>query len=400
MSCVYLKTRKTGRKNRVQSQDETAKGTSTPTLLNDLSIPTTGLTTGDPRVPSYTSQAELNVNNPAFWNAAAGSSLTGQHYPNSFDMVTMDLDEFLAASPVTTFLNGSPLPESATGQDFFSYSSRLNQPFGQNSMPNQHLGSYSSVASSAGEPLSRQDSHLAPKIFSAGGPRSNESDSLQTALQLMADLSLRDKAARASILSTSAIQDMLKCNQEAINTISQIVCALSGNDGYVVVLLSLSISKILNSYVAAARSICTNDNGSTSPHLLNENSRSSSNDSNVTKAEQYPSPAATWSSPPTRHSSISDVVKVKEANAMLAQQILCELYQVQALITQLGDRGLSTSESENEEMLAQIDPESGCANDPFSQAVMLRVDKELRQRLAALSLNLTEGIKQYWSMSM
>ena len=73
---------------------------------------------------------------------------------------------------------------------------------------------------------------------------------------------------------------------------------------------------------------------------------------------------------------------------------------MQALITQLGDRGLSTSEAEIEEMLAQIDPESGCANDPFSQAVMLRVDKELRQRLAALSLNLTEGIKQYWSMSM
>ncbi|PPJ57405.1 hypothetical protein CBER1_01402 [Cercospora berteroae] len=348
MSCVYLKTRKTGRKNRVQSQGDTAKSASTQTLLNDLSIPTTGITTSDPRVPSHPSQTELSVNNPAFWNAAAGSNLAAQHYPNSFDMVTMDLDEFLAASPVTTFLNGSPLPESATGHNFFSYSSRLNQTFGQTSTSNQHPDSYSSVASSAGEPLSRQGSHVASKIFSAGGTRFNESDSLQTALQLMADLSLRDNAARDSILSTSAIQDMLKCDQEAINTISQIICSLSSNDGYVVVLLSLSISKILNSYVAAARSICTNDNGSTSPHLLNENSRSSSNDSNVAKAEQYPSPAATWSSPPTRHASINDVIKVKEANAMLAQQILCELYQVQALITQLGERGMSTSELENE----------------------------------------------------
>ncbi|RYP66988.1 hypothetical protein DL771_007484 [Monosporascus sp. 5C6A] len=214
---------------------------------------------------------------------------------------------------------------------------------------------------------------------------SEQPDCLKTALRLMGDLSCRESPLSASPTPTgyehqaAPLQTIIEKNREAIETISAMLQFACSQDGYFLVVVSLVISKVLSGYAAAARVPSTVENDKQS--LSTPVSASSSRWPTIT-AERIPTPP----------------LKTEEIDPMTAQRVLNELYRVQGLIDQLASKVQLCARRNNsfssEDSL--LDNDTTPTSFPFSATVLSQLTSELRKRLSALSLELIDGLRQYW----
>ncbi|RYP27315.1 hypothetical protein DL767_007739 [Monosporascus sp. MG133] len=213
---------------------------------------------------------------------------------------------------------------------------------------------------------------------------SEQPDCLKTALRLMGQLFCRDSPLSASPTPTgyehqaTPLQTIIEKNREAIETISAMLQFACSQDDYFLVVVSLVVSKVLSGYAAAARvPSVENDKQSLSTPV----SASSSRWSTIT-AERTPTPP----------------LKAEEIDPMRAQRVLNELYRVQGLIDQLASKvrlraGRNNSFSSEDSLL---DNDTIPTTFPFSATMLSQLISELRKSLSTLSLELIDGIRQYW----
>ncbi|RYP06859.1 hypothetical protein DL764_002907 [Monosporascus ibericus] len=214
---------------------------------------------------------------------------------------------------------------------------------------------------------------------------SEQPDCLKTALRLMGQLSCRGSPLSASPTPTgyehqaTLLQTIIEKNREAIDTISAMLQFTCSQDGYFLVVVSLVISKVLSGYAAAARVPSAVENDAQS--LNTPVSASSSRWPTIT-AERIPTPP----------------LKTEEIDPMTAQRVLNELYRVQGLIDQLASKVQLCARRNNsfssEDSL--LDDDTLPTTFPFSATVLSLLTSELRKRLSTLSLELIDGLKQYW----
>ncbi|RYP90778.1 hypothetical protein DL770_003111 [Monosporascus sp. CRB-9-2] len=377
-TCQYLVTQRTGRKFR-RRNSENVQNNATP-----------GQTTTPPSSTSPYSPGEVE--------ATAGVSFLD----SPFITLNTSLDDFIASLPTPPSLslpatpnqNNPSQPNIPPEYTHESYAAS-NCPLNQADIP---LPSYEEPLYTSNEtgldPLeygldalacsfqTSQLSQLGATPNLNGG--SEQPDCLKTALHLMGQLSCRESPLSASPTPTgyehqaTPLQTVIEKNREAIETISAMLQLACSQDGYFLVIVSLVVSKVLSGYAAAARMPSgENDKQSLSTPV----SAPSSHWPTIT-AERIPTPP----------------LKTEEIDPMTAQRVLNELYRVQGLIDQLASKvqlcARRNSSFSSEDSL--LDNDTTPTTFPFSATVLSQLTGELRKRLSALSLELIDGLRQYW----
>ncbi len=201
-------------------------------------------------------------------------------------------------------------------------------------------------------------------------------DSLETALRLMRQLSCEEGHLFLASLTTTGhdhqgtelpqlpiVIDKNKKAMEAVRSTLQTTCS---QDGYLLVVVCLVVSKVLSTYASAVRISCA---------LENDRRRSSA-------------------------SAPSTLPENKDPIA--AQWVLDELYQVQASMDQLGAK-MQLWAKRNRTSGSEAFPigndtsHTTMAGFPFSATVLNQLYTEVRKRLSTLSLELIDELKRYWT---
>lgn len=151
------------------------------------------------------------------------------------------------------------------------------------------------------------------------------------------------------------LEEIISDNNDAINTVDCLLQSHDVQDGYCLVIISLIVSKILSRYAAAAQR------------------ETLGNADDAAAFSSGPSPAQSGPKP-------------DEPNPQSVQRILAELYQVQGLIDRFSSK-LQVSVAKTA---------VGLTCSPFSGTVLSQLDAELRKGLSNLSLELIDGLRQYW----
>ncbi|KAL8806441.1 MAG: hypothetical protein Q9182_001356 [Xanthomendoza sp. 2 TL-2023] len=204
-------------------------------------------------------------------------------------------------------------------------------------------------------------------------------DSLETALRLMRQLSCGEDHLSSPDLTTTghhhqaaeppqlhSVIDKNKKAMEAVRSTLQITCS---QDGDLLVVVCMVVSKVLSTYASAVRISCARE-----------------------KDRQMPTASA---------SSTSSGNK----DPMAAQRVLDELYQVQASMDQLGakvQQWAKRNRSPGSEALTSPENDASqspttLAGFPFSPTVLYQLYTQMRKRLSALSLELVDELKRYWT---
>lgn len=385
ISCEYLVTQRTGRKARRRSSTATSSSSRRAPLLPNMS----------PKSPRLDS---LSVD---------GISFLDSPLPKLDDSGLDDFITSLSVAPAFTLPNQEFLSQQNTTLEFtpqdFSFSNPaigladLPLPSRESSMSSQTDSSPDCFDFPLGGPLGPFASNQPTQTSAAtsiSGSSSPEPACLDVALQLMASLSAQDSPHTSSLNQIGSFppqsdkiqstETIIAKNKQVIDTINQILQSSSIQDGYCLVVINLIVSRVLNRYASAARQhpFDTQDNH----NILNN----------------IPTPINTstkWSMGAGGVSS--DPLQNQKINPKTAQRVLSELYQVEGLIDKLSSSmQLCTKRSEilsNGGGFSSSD--SGAAApvaSPFSTAVLGQLDTELRKRLSTVSLELIDGLRQYW----
>lgn len=343
--CQYLVTQRTGRKARSRS-NETSSHTTASTL---------------PTSPS-----------PTFETIMGRSVIDSPH-------MTLDssVDDFIASLSMSPSF-GIPgiCTSGVVGPPFttpeYTYDSQAGSTLSQNDVPLQ----------------SWEDSMSAFAISESIHKQSqiNDADCLKTALQLMAQLSCSDYTLCASPASIGSecswkrhplSQMIISTNKEIIDTVGTILTSTCSQDGYFLFIISMIVSRVLSAYATSA---C-----------------SSYSESDTRSATASPSSSSRRSTTGSER-SIGSSEKAEGMDPKTVQQVLNELYQVEGLINKLSSR-IQQCAKDNRKFGSKpsnSDDDATYAASPFSATVLNQVDTELRERLSNLSLELIEGLRQYW----
>ncbi|KAL9035089.1 MAG: hypothetical protein Q9214_006750 [Letrouitia sp. 1 TL-2023] len=208
---------------------------------------------------------------------------------------------------------------------------------------------------------------------------SQQPDSLETALRLMRQLSCgEDHSLLTSLTATGhdhhateppqlqIVIDKNKKAMEAVRSTLQTMQSTYSQDGYILVVVCLIVSKVLSKYASAVRVACARENG-------------------------------------RRRSSASAPSTLSENKDPIApQRVLDELYQVQASMNQLGAK-MQLWAKRNRTSGSEAFPIGNdtshtiLAGFPFSATVLNQLYTELRKRLSILSLEMIDELKRYWT---
>lgn len=208
---------------------------------------------------------------------------------------------------------------------------------------------------------------------------SQQPDSLETALRLMRQLSCGEDHSSLTSLTTTGhdhrtteppqlqtVIDKNKKAMEAVRSTLQTMQITYAQDGYILVVVCLIVSKVLSKYASAVRGSCGHENngrgsGASAPSTISENK-----------------------------------------DSIAPQRVLDELYQVQASMDQLGAK-MQLWAKRNRTSGSEAFPIGNDTNHttmagfPFSATVLNQLYTELRKRLSVLSLEIIDELKLYWT---
>ena len=208
---------------------------------------------------------------------------------------------------------------------------------------------------------------------------SQQSDSLEAALRLMQQLSCgEDHLLRASLTANGhnhqaakplQLQMLIDKNKKAMEAVRSTLQTTCSQDGYLLVVVCLVVSKVVSTYASAVRIPCARESDRRRPSA----------------------------------SASSSTLSEKNKNPIAAPQVLDELYRVQASIDQLGakmqlwaKRNLASG-SEAFPIGNNISHTTTPVGFPFSATVLTQLYTGLRKRLSTLSLELIDELKRYWA---
>lgn len=216
--------------------------------------------------------------------------------------------------------------------------------------------------------LGLDSSHM---LFNPPTTDVDDTGCLGTALGLMNQLSCENDLHQSSPFShdsgssydpsctrhSQRLDQVITDNKNAIHTIGCLLQTEDIKDGYCLVIISLVVSKILSRYAAAAQG----------------------GGENMRKDEDMTMFGGGLAS--ARSSFRPD-----DLDPQTVQRVLAELYQVQDLVDKFSAR-LQASVAKSNAALTWS---------PFSSTMLNQLDVELRKRLSNLSLELIDGLRQYW----
>ncbi|KAL8768983.1 MAG: hypothetical protein Q9209_004900 [Squamulea sp. 1 TL-2023] len=205
---------------------------------------------------------------------------------------------------------------------------------------------------------------------------SQQPDSLETALRLMRQLSCGEDHLLRSNLSTTGhdhqvtelpqLQIVIDKNKKAMEAVRSTLQTTCSQDGYLLVVVCLVVSKVLSTYASTVRISSTRES---------DRQRSTASGSSTSSGNKDP---------------------------IAAQRVLDELYQVQASMDQLGAK-MQLWAKRNRTSGSEAFPigndtsQPTLAGFPFSATVLNQLYTEVRKRLSTLSLELIDELKRYWT---
>ena len=205
---------------------------------------------------------------------------------------------------------------------------------------------------------------------------SQQPDSLETALRLMRQLSCGEDHLLLASLNTTGrdhqateppqLQIVIDKNKKAMEAVRSTLQTTCSQDGYLLIVVCLVVSKVLSTYASAVRISCAREN---------DRRRSSASASSTLSENKDP---------------------------IAAQRVLDELYQVQASMDQLGAK-MQLWAKRNRTSGSEAFPTGNdtshttVAGFPFSATVLNQLYTELRKRLSTLSLESIDELKRYWT---
>lgn len=201
-------------------------------------------------------------------------------------------------------------------------------------------------------------------------------DSLETALRLMQQLSsgeddplfpnLTTNGPDHPVTELSQLPIVIDKNRKAMEAVRSTLQTTNSHDGYLLVVVCLVVSKVLNTYESTVR-----------VSSAQENDRRGSGTSTPLTSSEKKDPIA-------------------------AQRVLDELYQVQASMDQLG-AGMQLWARHNRTSGIEAFPigndtsPTTLAGFPFSATILNQLYTEVRKRLSTLSLELIDELRRYWT---
>ncbi|KAL8735657.1 MAG: hypothetical protein Q9166_000826 [cf. Caloplaca sp. 2 TL-2023] len=218
---------------------------------------------------------------------------------------------------------------------------------------------------------------LSPQLGAARNVTgSQQSDSLETALRLMRQLSCgEDHLLLASLTTTGhdqqatelpQLQIVIDKNKKATEAVRSTLQTTGSQDGYLLVVVCLVVSKVLSTYASAVR---------------------------LSRAREHDG---------GRSSTSASSTLSENKDPIAAQRVLDELYQVQASMDQLGGK-MQLWAKRNRTSGSEAFPIGNDASHttqagfPFSATVLNQLYTEVRKRLSTLSLELIDELKRYWT---
>ncbi|KAH7556751.1 hypothetical protein BM1_06185 [Bipolaris maydis] len=180
---------------------------------------------------------------------------------------------------------------------------------------------------------------------------------------------------------------MDKCSK-ATATISAILHGDSSHDAYFLAVVCLTMSKVLDAYVTASRTLGTPTTTTSTADYDRRKSRSSSASSSSSSSPSVlSSPARPDSARSNRSSGSVSPPVVLQGDPKAVQQLLDELYHVRASMDLLGAK------------IAAVAPASCsvfASGLSFSAETLSRLYEEQRRRLKCISLYLINSLKAFW----
>ncbi|KAL8682374.1 MAG: hypothetical protein Q9186_001564 [Xanthomendoza sp. 1 TL-2023] len=220
---------------------------------------------------------------------------------------------------------------------------------------------------------------LSPRLGAARNlSPAQQPDSLETALRLMRQLSCGEDHLPSPNLITAAhqhqtaespqLQIVIDKNKKAMEAVRSTLQTTCSQDGYLLVVVCLVVSKVLSTYVSAVR---------------------------ISRACECDRQRSTASASSTLSGNNDPIA---------AQRVLDELYQVQATMDQLGAKVQQWAKG-NRPSGSEAFPVGNDASQshttlagfPFSTTVLYQIYTQMRKRLSTLSLELIDELKRYWS---
>ena len=373
LSCQYLVTQKTGRKQR---RRDTRNENGEPASSGQVITPP--LSSASHCSPQSDPAAAQMGPTTAQLGAAAGVSIFDSPFKSLEGSTGLDLnlERFISSLPIGPSF--SPFTPEYTPENFSAASSALSQadiPF----QPNE-----TSLPGSCTEDLELSLAALAgtfPTAETLQQPINAQSaDGLELAMQLMTQLSTREEessfASTRSTAPASQLQTILDKNKKVMETVNSMLQSTNSQDGYCLVVICLIVSKVLSTYAAAAHGSYTRSN---SQHRLSTSSTT----------------VSAWSSATEPLSGTTN----HKTDPVAAQSVLHELYQVQISVDQLGAK-MQLCTKRNRTFGTEsfsINDDIGVPAFPFSATLMEQLYAELRKRLSGLSLELLDELKRYWT---
>lgn len=375
ISCQYSVKQRTGRKfRRRDSTNDTVEDAAPSQTITSSS-------SASPFFPDLDTAAALSLFDSSLSTLDANTDLS--RIFDSFK-ATPSTNDFLSM-PITP--NQDLLSHPNICPDHTLRYSAGNCAFNEAKVPFQSCEGFMSASSETGPngeefglaspTCSFPTEQLSPQLGAARNVMgSHQPDSLEIALRLMRQLSCGDDHTLLASPTTTGhdhhatelpqlptVIDRNKRAMEAVRSTLQTSCS---QDGYILVVVCLIVSKVLSTFASAIRESCARGND-----------------------RRRPSASAS--------STLSE-----NKDPIAAQRVLDELYQVQASMDQLGAK-MQLWAKQNRTSGSEAFPigndtsHTTLAGFPFSATVLNHLYTELRKRLSTLSLEVIDELKRHWT---
>jgi hypothetical protein len=178
------------------------------------------------------------------------------------------------------------------------------------------------------------------------------------------------------------IKSVIADNKQTLETIGSILECPCSQDGYLLVILSLIVFKVMGWYAAAARSHTPDDSQSWTACHQQQHSHSE-------QVQQSPAVVGSY------------CVEGEDQSRMAAQLVLSELHRVQRLVNILSQRlktegaresGTDTPGSTSADG-SGVSLDSQCSRFPFPVTMLDQAESDLRKRLRRLSAEIVEMLR-------
>jgi hypothetical protein len=178
------------------------------------------------------------------------------------------------------------------------------------------------------------------------------------------------------------IKSVIADNKQTLETIGSILECPCSQDGYLLVILSLIVFKVMGWYAAAARSHTPDDSQSWTACHQRQHSHSE-------QVQQSPAVVGNY------------CVEGEDQSRMAAQLVLSELHRVQRLVNVLSQKlksegaresGTDTPGSASTDG-SSVSLDSQCSRFPFPVTMLDQAESDLRKRLRRLSAEIVEMLR-------